>query len=66
MTKQMGSGIVRDIEFDGMPLKERYFFYPKEKVQFIRVAFGDEMKTTWNEILEIENRKLLLRFAFEI
>jgi len=22
----MGSGIVRDFEFDGMPLKERYFF----------------------------------------
>ena len=57
---------MRDIEFDGMPLKERYVFYPREKVQFISVAFGDEMKTTWNEILEIENRKLLLRFAFEI
>ena len=42
------------------------YFYPREKIQFISVAFGDEMKTTWNEILEIENRKLALRFAFEI
>ena len=62
----MGSSIVRDIGFDGMPLKERYFFYPREKIEFIRVTFGDEMKTIWNEIPEIENGKLALRFAFEI
>ena len=62
----MGSSIVRDIGFDGMPLKERYFFYPREKIKFIRVTFGDEMKTIWNELLEVENGKLALRFAFEI
>ena len=49
-----------------MPLKERYFFYPRETFEFIRVTFGDEMKTIWNEILEVENGKLALRFAFEI
>ena len=62
----MGSSIVRDIGFDGMPLKEWFFFTLGEKIELIRVTFGDEMKTTWNEILEIENRKLALRFAFEI
>ena len=36
------------------------------KIEFIRVTFGDEMKTIWNEILEVENGKLALRFAFEI
>jgi hypothetical protein len=41
----MGSSIVRDIGFDGMPLKERYFFYPRGKIEVIRVTFGDEMKT---------------------
>ena len=62
----MGSSIVRVIGFDGMPLKERYLFYPRETFEFIRVTFGDEMKTIWNEILEVENGKLALRFAFEI
>ena len=62
----MGSSIVRDIGFDGMPLKERYLFYPRETFEFIRVTFGDEVGTIWNEILEVENGKLSLRFAFEI
>jgi len=30
------------------------------------VTFGDERETIWNEILEVENGKLSLRFAFEI
>ncbi|SVD42812.1 uncharacterized protein METZ01_LOCUS395666, partial [marine metagenome] len=29
------------------------------------VAFGDVMETIWNKILEVENGKLSLRFAFE-
>ena len=66
VTKEMENGIVRDIIFDGMPLKERIILYPKKKVEFIRVGFGDEMGTIWNEILEDENGGLHLRFAFEL
>ena len=49
-----------------MSLKERIILYPKEKIEFIRVGFGDEMGTIWNEILEDENGELHLRFAFEL
>jgi hypothetical protein len=66
VTKEMDNGIVRDIVFDGMVLKERIIFYPKEKVEFVRVGFGDEMGTIWNEILEDQDGELSLRFAFEL
>ena len=66
VTQQLENGVVRDIVFDGMPLKERIIFYPKEKVEFLRVGIGDEMGTIWNEILEDENGELHLRFAFEL
>ena len=66
VTNEMENGIVRDIIFDGMSLKERIILYPKKKVEFIRVGFGDEMGTIWNEILEDENGELYLRFAFEL
>ena len=66
VTKEMDNGVVRNIVFDGMTLKERIIFYPKEKVEFIRVGFGDEMGTIWNEILEDRSGELSLRFAFEL
>lgn len=66
ITQRMENGVVRDIEFDGMALKERIIFYPKEKVEFLRVGVGDEMGTIWNEILEDEKGALQLRFAFEL
>ena len=66
VTNELENGIVRDIIFDEMVLKERIILYPKEKIEFIRVGFGDEMGTIWNEILEDENGELHLRFAFEL
>ena len=51
---------------DGMELKERIIFYPKERVEFLRVGVGAEMGTIWNEILEDEKGELHLRFAFEL
>jgi len=64
--KEYENGLLREIQFDGMPLKERIIYYPKDKVEFIRVGFGDEMGTIWNEILEDEDGALMLRFAFEL
>mgnify|MGYP001219653157 CR=1 FL=1 len=66
VTQRLENGIVRDIIFDGMALKERIIFYPKQKVEFIRVGIGQEMGTIWNEILEDGNGELQLRFAFEL
>jgi len=66
VTQRFENGVVRDIVFDGMELKERIIFYPKERVEFLRVGVGDEMGTIWNEILEDEKGELHLRFAFEL
>ncbi len=66
VTQRLENGIVRDIVFDGMELRERIIFYPKYKVEFLRVGIGEEMGTIWNEILEDENGELHLRFAFEL
>ena len=38
----------------------------KEKVEFIRVGFGDEMGTIWNEIIGNDGSELKLRFAFQL
>lgn len=65
-TQRLENGVVRDIIFDDMALRERIIFYPKEKIEFIRVGIGAEMGTIWNEILEDEHGKLQLRFAFEL
>jgi hypothetical protein len=66
VTQRLENGVVRDIVFDGMELKERIIFYPKERVEFLRVGVGAEMGTIWNEILEDEKGELHLRFAFEL
>ena len=66
VTERFENGVVRDIVFDGMALKERIILYPKEKVEFIRVGIGIEMGRIWNEILEDETGELHLRFAFEL
>jgi hypothetical protein len=66
VTQRLENGIVRDIIFDGMALKERIIFYPKEKIEFIRVGIGREMGTIWNEIFEDGSGELQLRFAFEL
>ena len=66
VTDRLENGAVRDIEFDGMALRERIILYPKEKVEFIRVGVGEEMGTIWNEILEDETGELHLRFTFEL
>ena len=60
------NGVVRDIVFDGMALREQIILYPKQKVQFLRVGLGEEMGTIWNEILEDESGELHLRFSFEL
>ncbi len=64
--QRLENGVVREIIFDGMALKERIIFYPKRKVEFLRVGVGDEMGTIWNEILEDDDGELHLRFAFEL
>lgn len=66
ITQRLENGVVRDIVFDGMELRERIIFYPKKKVEFLRVGIGQEMGTIWNEILEDERGELSLRFAFEL
>ena len=66
VTERLENGVVRDIVFDGMALRERIILYPKEKVEFLRVGFGEEMGTIWNEILEDDTGELHLRFAFEL
>ncbi len=66
VTDELENGIIRDIVFDGMHLRERIIFYPKTKVEFIRVGFGDEMGTIWNEIIGNDGSDLKLRFAFQL
>ena len=66
VTDELENGIIRDIVFDGMHLRERIIFYPKTKVEFIRVGFGDEMGTIWNEIIGNDGPDLKLRFAFQL
>ena len=66
VTDELENGIVRDIVFDNMSLRERIICYPKSKVEFIRVGFGDEMGTIWNEIIGDDIRQLKLRFAFNL
>ena len=66
VTDELDNGIIRDIVFDGMHLRERIIFYPKAKVEFIRVGFGDEMGTIWNEIIGNDGSALKLRFAFQL
>ena len=65
VTEELENGIVREIIFDNMPLKERIILYPKEKIEFIRVGFGEEMGSIWNVILE-EGGELFMQFAFEL
>ena len=66
VTEEFENGIVRDIVFDKMPLRERIILYPKTKIEFIRVGFGDEMGTIWNEIIGNETGQLKLRFSFNL
>ena len=66
ITERFENGVVRDIVFDGMALRERIICYPQEKVEFLRVGAGAEMGTIWNEILEDADGSLHLRFAFEL
>ena len=66
VTDELENGIVRDIVFDNMSLRERIIFYPKTKVEFIRVGFGNEMGTIWNEIIGDSSQQLKLRFAFNL
>ena len=66
VTDEFENGIVRDIVFDNMSLRERIILYPKTKIEFIRVGFGDEMGTIWNEIIGDDPRQLKLRFAFNL
>ena len=66
VTERLENGVVRDLVFDGLALRERIILYPMEKVEFIRVGIGEEMGTIWNEILEDETGELHLRFAFEL
>tara|TARA_B100000686_G_scaffold327280_1_gene386045 strand:+ start:478 stop:957 length:480 start_codon:yes stop_codon:yes gene_type:complete len=63
---ELENGIIRNIVFDGMELKERIIFYPKKKVEFIRIGFGAEMGTIWNEIIGNDPMELKLRFSFEL
>ena len=66
VTDELENGIIREIVFDNMSLRERIILYPKTKIEFIRVGFGDEMGTIWNEIIGDEARQLHLRFAFNL
>ena len=66
VTDELENGIVRNIVFDNMSLRERIIFYPKTKVEFIRVGFGNEMGTIWNEIIGDSSQQLKLRFAFNL
>jgi hypothetical protein len=65
VTKAWNGGLDREIVFHDMPMGERLFFYPKEKVVFLR-THGAEMGTITNEIVEDDRGELLLRFAFTL
>ena len=66
VTDELENGIVRDIVFDNMSLRQRIIYNPKTKIEFIRVGFGEEMGTIWNEIIGDNVRQLKLRFAFNL
>jgi len=65
VVKEWDGGLDRDIVFHDMPMGERLFFYPKEKIVFLRTR-GVEMGTITNEILDDDKGALLLRFAFTL
>ena len=65
VTREFENGIERDIIFRGMDLTELLTFYPKTRVEFLRLR-GIEMGTITNEILEDEAGALHLRFAFSL
>lgn len=65
VTREWDGGLDRDIVFHDMPMTERLFFYPKEKIVFLRTR-GHEMGAITNEIVEDETGELLLRFAFTL
>jgi len=65
VTREFENGIERDIIFRDMDLTELLTFYPKTRVEFLRLR-GIEMGTITNEILEDEAGALHLRFAFSL
>ena len=65
VTKEWNGGLDREIVFHDIPMGERLFFYPKEKVVFLR-THGVEMGAITNEIVEDDRGELLLRFAFTL
>ena len=65
VTKEWDGGLDREIVFHDMPMGERLFFYPKEKIVFLRTK-GVEMGAITNEILDDDKGELLLRFAFTL
>lgn len=65
VVKEWDGGLDRDIVFHDMPMGERLFFYPKEKIVFLRTK-GHEMGAITNEIVEDDSGELLLRFAFSL
>jgi len=65
VTKEWNGGLDREIVFHDMPMGERLFFYPQEKIVFLR-THGVEMGAITNEIVEDDRGELLLRFAFTL
>ena len=65
VTKEWNGGLDREIMFHDIPMGERLFFYPKEKIVFLR-THGAEMGAITNEIVEDDRGELLLRFAFTL
>lgn len=56
------NGLIRDIEFQGKPARERITFYPEKKVVFLRLS-GDADGIIVNEILGADD-DLRVRFSF--
>ncbi|KAA1004889.1 DUF1857 family protein [Paraburkholderia panacisoli] len=56
------NGLIRDIEFQGKPARERIAFYPEKKVVFLRLS-GDADGIIVNEILGADD-DLRVRFSF--
>ncbi|EUC18808.1 protein of unknown function [Paraburkholderia steynii] len=56
------NGLIRDIEFQGKPARERITFYPEKKVVFLRLS-GDADGIIVNEILGTDD-DLRVRFSF--
>jgi len=65
VTREWNGGLDREIVFHDMPMGERLFFYPQEKIVFLR-THGVEMGAITNEIVEDDRGELLLRFAFTL